>query len=252
MKTALLKTDIWDDDTFFEMHIDTKLVYLVLLSCPERGVGPIYKIGERLLAFRTGLNVKQLESCRQQLEDLGLVYFNECYVYLTDKSGFVQPVKGKLTQATLEKETKTIPKDVQLYFNSKAPVKLLSGSGAAPVHVNVNDNVHVNDIDNVPVKRLPQEATRLAELMYQLISENFEFVKRNEKHLENWAKDIEKIYRIDGHDWAIIEAVIRWAQANDFWKKNIRSGVKLRQQFETLLVNAKVEHDNRVERVTVI
>lgn len=85
----------------------------------------------------------------------------------------------------------------------------------------------------------PAEAGRLAEILHTLILVNYPFVKLNEKQLRQWAKDIDKIHRIDGYDWQVIEGVIRWSQDDDFWKQNIRSGAKLRKQFETLLVRVK-------------
>jgi len=53
-------------------------------------------------------------------------------------------------------------------------------------------------------------------------------------NLDAWAADIDKIYRIDGRDWPTIEAVIRWAKADPFWRSNIISGKKLREKFTQL------------------
>jgi len=53
-------------------------------------------------------------------------------------------------------------------------------------------------------------------------------------NLDTWATDIDKIYRIDGRDWPTIEAVIRWAKGDPFWRSNIISGKKLREKFPQL------------------
>jgi len=53
-------------------------------------------------------------------------------------------------------------------------------------------------------------------------------------NLDIWATDIDNIYRIDGRDWPTIEAVIRWAKGDPFWRSNIISGKKLREKFPQL------------------
>jgi len=51
-----------------------------------------------------------------------------------------------------------------------------------------------------------------------------------------WADDIRKLVEIDGREVPTVEAVIDWCQDSDFWKSNILSGIKLRKQFPTLLL----------------
>jgi predicted esterase len=103
---------------------------------------------------------------------------------------------------------------------------------------------------------IDENAVRLATLLLSLSSSNFSFLKqRTEKEkqrdIANWAADIEKLHRLDGYDWSIVEGIINWSQQDDFWKKNIRSGVKLRKQFDKLLIDAKEEHDNKSSRVVI-
>lgn len=51
----------------------------------------------------------------------------------------------------------------------------------------------------------------------------------------SWAKDIEKLHRIDNREWGEIESVLRWAKADSFWSGNILSGSKFREKFPTLI-----------------
>ena len=70
----------------------------------------------------------------------------------TDKSSFIQPVKGKLTANVLERELSDIPEAVLSFFDKltyeKPPVPHRSGTGAALVYVNDDDNVRDNDTVN--------------------------------------------------------------------------------------------------------
>jgi hypothetical protein len=52
--------------------------------------------------------------------------------------------------------------------------------------------------------------------------------------LTHWARDIDKITRLDGRRIEDCEAVIDWCQANPFWGPNILSGRKLREKFDQL------------------
>jgi len=52
--------------------------------------------------------------------------------------------------------------------------------------------------------------------------------------VERWAKDIDKLHRLDGHPWDRIAAVAAWSQADPFWQANILSGAKLREKFDQL------------------
>ncbi len=53
-------------------------------------------------------------------------------------------------------------------------------------------------------------------------------------NLEFWARDIERMIRLDGRDPARIESVIRWCQRDPFWQNTILSAAKLRKHFDTL------------------
>lgn len=78
----------------------------------------------------------------------------------------------------------------------------------------------------------PAEAVALSELLAGLIRERLP--KARKPSIELWAKDIDKIHRIEHHDWEEIERVLRWSQQDGFWSGNILSGCTLRRQFDRL------------------
>lgn len=86
---------------------------------------------------------------------------------------------------------------------------------------------------------------RLSELLLNLILERKpDFKKPN---LQSWAKDIDKMIRLDSRKPETIEKVIQWSQADDFWQNNILSADKLRKQFDKLELKSqgKRNHGNR-------
>ena len=88
------------------------------------------------------------------------------------------------------------------------------------------------------------EALRLSELFAErILSNNPDFrelkPEKREKTLHAWSTEISRMIRIDGRDPPEIEQVIRWCQADTFWKSNILSAKKLREQYDRLKLQAQ-------------
>lgn len=76
------------------------------------------------------------------------------------------------------------------------------------------------------------EEIRLSELLFSLMLKNNPKAKK--PNLQTWAKHIDRLHRIDGHDYDDIERVVQWSQKDTFWLNNILSTEKLRKQFDSL------------------
>ena len=116
-----------------------------------------------------------------------------------------------------------------------------------------HDSVMTNP-DKVMQDKTKQDKTRLdktkepnlraiesAQLLYDLLQINLSPTswEKNPPNLETWSSDIEKINRLDGIDYTLINSVIRWTAESTFWNKNVMSGAKLRKQFTRLEVESK-------------
>lgn len=53
-------------------------------------------------------------------------------------------------------------------------------------------------------------------------------------NMQTWCKDFDAIMRIDERDFNEVQGLITWAQAHYFWKSNILSARKLRDQYDKL------------------
>jgi len=104
-------------------------------------------------------------------------------------------------------------------------------------------------------KECPPEILTLSELLAQRILQN------NPRHRElsngksqdcviRWAADIDKLHRLDKQTVEDIRMVIEWCQADSFWKKNILSGAKLREQWDQLYPQA-IEKKGKQSRPAV-
>lgn len=125
------------------------------------------------------------------------------------------------------------------------------------VDVNVDVDVDVDEIVSPPeepdgdvkpsaVKKtqtIPEQAERLAHLLYDLHRQVDTHFTTSQKHIEQWAKDIEKLNRIDKRSYEDIEKVIRWAKtAGNFWCPNIISGSKLREKYPQVFLQMQQQY----------
>lgn len=63
-----------------------------------------------------------------------------------------------------------------------------------------------------------------------------------------WCSYIEKMMRLDGRTEEEITEAIAFAVSDEFWKPNIRSTKKLREKFETLIVQARRKKEKSPEK----
>lgn len=104
--------------------------------------------------------------------------------------------------------------------------------------VNVTDTVNVT-VNEKELKDYSEDSNelRLATLLYDLILENNPDAKK--PNLQTWAKDVDKMIRLDNRTIEQIEGAIRWSQQDQFWHKNILSTSKLRKQYDRIFLEAK-------------
>jgi hypothetical protein len=96
--------------------------------------------------------------------------------------------------------------------------------------------------DDVDINPKNEQFLPLAQLLADLIERNdSRYFKRRDKAktVLKWANDIRLLVESDGYPTEEVDAVIRWCQKDDFWKANILSAGKLREQFPRLRMQAE-------------
>lgn len=74
--------------------------------------------------------------------------------------------------------------------------------------------------------------------------------KDNIKSLQNWAKHIDYMIRLDNRKPREIAELFRWAQEDSFWCSNIRSPRKLREKWDSLELQMNNRKVNKTEKAT--
>jgi len=138
-----------------------------------------------------------------------------------------------ISKSLLNKGFLAIPKMTEYADEYSSKVATMSRQRSDNV---VLDKTRLDKIrlDKNTIPLIPQDIT-LAQLLFDLIKANTPNWYLKPK-IEMWADEIRKLREIDHQTLEEIEKVIRWCQADDFWKGNILSTTKLRKQFPTLLV----------------
>lgn len=80
------------------------------------------------------------------------------------------------------------------------------------------------------------EPYKLALYLENCIRFNEPKFPQSEQRRQRWAKDIDRMLRIDKIDPDEAAAVIAWSQKDSFWRTNILSGKKLREKYPQLLM----------------
>jgi hypothetical protein len=94
------------------------------------------------------------------------------------------------------------------------------------------------------------EAVKLAALLRDEILRNWCDFKITQAQLRSWEATADRMLRIDGRDPEKAAELIRWAQRDDFWMRNILSMEKFRKQFDQLAAKAKPKNEWPLQRPT--
>lgn len=96
-----------------------------------------------------------------------------------------------------------------------------------------NSRKQVYDEDSVHFK--------LALRLYERILENNPYHKK--PNLQKWADDVRLMMECDNRTEEQISFLIDWCQQDSFWKSNVLSIRKLREQFDRLVIRVKEENN---------
>lgn len=183
----------------------------------------------RIIA-ETGLSRATVAKYLEQLESEGWIARNRGH-------------KGKNTEYTA-----TIPDAIQAELSSLG-AKLVEDSGSSPAklgslgakpelvrQLNTNKQENKQVINN----KHSDEDLSIAHWLYNLVL--IVAPKTKQPNFNSWADVIRLMRERDGHNHKEIAEVFRWANNDSFWRTNILSPKKLRDQFATL--HAKKENEN--------
>jgi uncharacterized protein YdaU (DUF1376 family) len=90
-----------------------------------------------------------------------------------------------------------------------------------------------------------RDATKLATLLKAEILRNKCDFKITQAEERSWVAIADRMLRLDGRKQEQAAELIRWAQRDEFWMRNVLSMGKLRKQFDRLALEAKVKTNGK-------
>jgi len=107
-------------------------------------------------------------------------------------------------------------------------------------------NVLLSSLDFQSKEIIKNEFNRIAFSFWKLFKENSKTATTknlDRATLEDWAKDVRLMIDNDGRTLEEIQSVFKFLKVSEFWKSNIQSIKKLREQFEKLYLQSKQSND---------
>lgn len=277
-KQRYISTSIWDDDWFVEeLSQAEKLFYFYLLTNEHTNIAGIYKLSVRKIALETGFEKDEVEEHFKTLEKSKKVYYRENHIIMVNwpkhqnwesSERIHKGIRAILLKETPQCVLKAIHKESIPYaYPIDSLSKGINSVGiedAYPSNYLDSDSDSNSDSDSIihsrnsdelpdepdesqePITVTMEQATTLAHLLEDLHkAEDPQYQGKPDQ----WAKDIEKLIRLDKRGPDEVEKVLRWAKApGSFWFPNVVSGRKLREKYPTL--KAQMERDGPMRSTT--
>ena len=116
----------------------------------------------------------------------------------------------------------------------------VGGGVAAPViqHEVTTDRSNYKEDSLLSIEDAQPEATHLATVLADLIEANG---SKRPNVTKSWVTEIDRMLRLDGRDPVKAERLMRWCQADEFWRSNILSAAKFRAKYDAMRLRANAE-----------
>ncbi len=175
----------------------------------------------------------------------------EKYDFLTNESTktgrLITIVNWELYQVNNEEDNKDTDKDLT-NGQQRANKDLTTNKNDKNVKNEKNEKNKKDNINASP--RQSREATIFSEDSFEMncvnsvvqsVLEQFQGAKipNTVKEKSRWCEYVEKMKRLDHRTEAEIQEALDFAISDQFWKSNIRSTKKLREKFDTLIIQAR-------------
>ncbi|QHS22019.1 DUF4373 domain-containing protein [Virgibacillus sp. MSP4-1] len=210
------------------IHMNQEKVQQIVSDCLNEGLfnKTLYKKFRVLTSH--GIQKRYLEAVKRRkevrickhyflLEDLeSILGHSKTAIYLVDRDGKEVNVNQKPVEPPHSDNQKSQRKEKQNKETQTSP----------------STNYNPRDLE-------------MATLLFDLMKQNNPHVKK--PNIEKWAQDCRRMHEQDQRTYEQIEWLIRWSQADSFWKSNILSMDKLRKKFDQLIIKIKTAREQNSE-----
>jgi len=237
-KFGIVESRFWEDTTLKVLGKDAKLLMLYLLTCRHKNIVGSFYLPPAYIQNDTGLSDDDWKQVWKDIQGKGKpkISFDETESWVLIENYIRNnPPKGEKQITGAINAIEDMPDNPHNQFLLEQLREHTDGFEQTIDTIIDRRKPELKQSKTKQIqKQLPKEAHMLAELLAKLIMKNDN--RSKVPNFTSWVDSIEKINRIDGRSWDEIERVIKWCQADDFWRGNILSGAKLRKQFQQLSI----------------
>ena len=121
MSNVLVNTGFWDADKTVELHLDSRMVFLYVMSSPHRGYLDVFELKRHHASMCLGINKSMVDNGIRDLVDKGYVKVFENYVQLLVT---YKRMGGGFNDINANRELESLPVNVREYFYGSGDVVL--------------------------------------------------------------------------------------------------------------------------------
>ena len=244
----------WDDEKVIKWNSDTRLLAFYLLTTPHRNTEGLFRLQKKYMSADLNWEKPRLEKAfNKLLEDDFIKYDEEVQVvYIINAIKYQSPDNPNQEKSAIKK-LKILPKTKLLdEFISETKKhsesfykRLVEQFGKS--RTRTRSQAHPQALKKYSSENFSKQSApyKAASHLIDKITENNLRAKvpvkePSDSRMQKWIKEMEKLHRLGpigsvkddnkGYSWSKIYKIIDWSQNNNFWKSNILSASKLREQ----------------------
>ena len=117
MKTRIIKTDIFCDETMLQLETQSRMIAVYLYCNKHIDITPIYKLPIGYIQLETGYDVSSIKLSLDKLQEVGIIqHMNYFWIKLCREDFGVLLYSGPNNENAIKKYMYSVPEDVKLYF----------------------------------------------------------------------------------------------------------------------------------------
>lgn len=121
MKTRIIKTTYWEDETILRLNPETRGFYLYLLTNAKVNIIGIYELPEMYMQMQTGYSTEQLQAMKAELARAGRCGFEGPWVILVNALKHNNYIATPFNKNSTKKEIDQIPPKIKEFIASEFP-----------------------------------------------------------------------------------------------------------------------------------
>lgn len=247
---------IWGDPEFEALSPDAKLLYLWSFTNSQCNMAGVYKVSVARMAGETGLNTARTEKALAQLVEQAFLVYEAPWLWVRSRVKHIRSESPSMARS-IAKDVKALDDEVPIrrqfldrygavswlrdalaeLGSSKPKTDTLSTPSPDPLQ-GVQGNGKGKGTNNSDGDLPRPDVDRLCSLLASLVVENGRPSHLVDPGSAGWRDAARLLLDRDKRPVGEAERLIRWCQADEFWRSNILSMPKFREKYDQLRLKA--------------